>query len=204
MRTNAIKIMVKGWVKVLPFYLFTLLPLLISCSESDGTEEEFVDWRSKNEAYFEQQYALHSGSGIVRKWSLDETSSGVQHTDCILVDVLEEGRGETSPLYTDSVEVHYIGKLLPSTSYAGGYVFDKSYSTYDPEVSVPKTFVVNALISGFSTALQHMHRGDHWRVTVPYQLGYGASGSGSIPGYSTLIFEIRLVDFWSKEKGDRK
>ena len=54
---------------------------------------------------------------------------------------------------------------------------------------------VNGVLEGFATALQHMHRGDHWRVTIPHQLGYGASGTTGIPGYSTLIFEIRLVDF---------
>jgi len=40
-------------------------------------------------------------------------------------------------------------------------------------------------------------------VTVPYQLGYGTSDSGDIPAYSTLIFEIRLEDFWTDKKGDR-
>ena len=40
-----------------------------------------------------------------------------------------------------------------------------------------------------------MHRGDHWTVYIPYQLGYGASASGMVPAYSTLIFDLRLVDF---------
>ena len=60
----------------------------------------------------------------------------------------------------------------------------------------------NSLIDGFATALQQMRRGDRWMVYRPYQLGYGASGSGEIPGYSTLIFDLRLVDFWSPQVGE--
>jgi len=48
-----------------------------------------------------------------------------------------------------------------------------------------------------------MHKGDHWRVTIPYQLAYGETASGVIPAYSTLVFDIWLTDFWTKTKGDR-
>jgi len=48
-----------------------------------------------------------------------------------------------------------------------------------------------------------MHRGEGWIVTIPYQLGYGTTESGVIPAYSTLVFEIFLMDFWNKEEGDR-
>ena len=27
------------------------------------------------------------------------------------------------------------------------------------------------MVKGFSTALMRMHRGDHWRIYIPYQLG---------------------------------
>jgi hypothetical protein len=32
--------------------------------------------------------------------------------------------------------------------------------------------------------------------------GYGTLTSGKIPGGSTLIFDLRLEDFWHKKKGD--
>jgi FKBP-type peptidyl-prolyl cis-trans isomerase len=38
-----------------------------------------------------------------------------------------------------------------------------------------------------------MHVGDHWIVYIPQEVGYGSRGNGSIPGYSTLIFEMELV-----------
>ena len=52
-----------------------------------------------------------------------------------------------------------------------------------------------SLVDGFTTALMSMHRGDHWTVYIPHQLGYGTSASGTVPAYSTLIFDLRLVDF---------
>ena len=193
---------VKGWVKVLPFYLFTLLTLFASCKEEDDTVQEYADWQAKNEAYFEEQYQAHavnsSRSFIIKKVSLPDTLSlsKASHTDCVLVDVLEEGDGGVSPLLTDTVEVHYRGWLIPSPSYPAGYQFDSSYTdVFDPDVAVPSSFAVNGVVEGFATALQHMHRGDYWRVTIPYQLGYGTADYSSLPAYSTLIFNIRLEDF---------
>ena len=44
---------------------------------------------------------------------------------------------------------------------------------------------------------------DNWIVYIPYQLGYGTVVRGSIPAGSTLIFDLRMEDFWTKTKGDR-
>ena len=175
----------------------------ISCSEADDTVEEYADWQAKNEAYFEQQYQSHAAatatSFVLKKLSLPDSLSvsQVSHMDCVLVDVLKAGDGLASPLFTDTVEVHYKGQLIASPTYPQGYEFDSSYSgTFDPAVSVPAELQVSMLVEGFATAVQHMHRGDYWRVTIPYQLGYSTSETGSIPAYSTLIFEIRLEDFY--------
>lgn len=194
----------------LKHYLFVCLSLLgfASCSEEDDTVQEFDNWQSKNESYFEAQYQQHLAASSATCFVLKNYSKGdslqfnqLPHTDCILVDVLPndftaEGDKTEKPIFTDEVAVHYRGYLLPSPSYAAGYQFDTSYSdAFMEDIAEPSVLTVNGVVAGFSTALQHMHRGDHWRVTIPYQLGYGTSDYNSIPGYSTLIFEIRLVDF---------
>ena len=198
-------------------YLFACLSLLAltACSEADDTVEEFADWQNKNEAYFQnayQQARLSNWSNaVIPSYAKGDGSTTVASTDCILVEPmtsdiasLVEGSVTNSPYFTDSVSVHYRGYLIPSTTYKSGYQFDSSYSgTFDPDVAQPSTFSVSGVVEGFSTALQHMHRGDCWRVTMPYQLGYGDTDYNGIPGYSTLIFEIRLIDFWSAKKGDR-
>ena len=112
---NAIKIMVKGWVKVLPFYLLILLPLFMSCSEADDTPEEYANWQAKNEAYFEEQYQKHLAASSSTCFVLKSYTKGdklnvseVAHTDCILVDVLP------SDSHADSIDFNprLVGGLL--------------------------------------------------------------------------------------------
>ena len=41
-----------------------------------------------------------------------------------------------------------------------------------------------------------MHRGEKWLLIVPPEMAYGARGKAPrIPRYSTLVFEMELVDF---------
>ena len=204
----------KGTKMMRMFLIFSFSQCLISltsCSEEDDTVQEYDNWQAKNEAYFEEQYQQHLAASnatcfVLKSYTKGDTVkvSNLPHTQCILVDVLPsdfiaKGDKTTMPLFTDDVSIHYSGNLLPSPTYPSGYQFDSSYyGSFQLDVAEPDVMSVYGVIVGFSTALQHMHRGDHWRVTIPYQLGYGVSDYNSIPGYSTLIFDIRLVDF---EKG---
>src|SRR5436190_18335082 len=59
----------------------------------------------------------------------------------------------------------------------------------------PAVFPVMNVIKGWVEILQLMRKGDHWKVYVPSELAYGATGNGpSIPPYSTLKFEISLEE----------
>ncbi|MDE7125880.1 MAG: FKBP-type peptidyl-prolyl cis-trans isomerase [Muribaculaceae bacterium] len=44
-----------------------------------------------------------------------------------------------------------------------------------------------------------MRVGDTAEVLIPYSMAYGMSGSGSIPPYSNLRFNVRLVDIVNYE-----
>lgn len=192
----------------LPLLLMTPF-LLTSCSEEDNSVEEFVNWQETNQQYWDSLFTVTSSKiangdtswKIIKNWSYvsDSTTSSItDNTQYIIVNVLNERTGSGSPLYTDSVRCHYYGQLLPSTSYPSGYVFDSSYSSldYDASISAPAQFLVSSLTDGFATALQHMHIGDQWEIYVPWTLGYGEKGSGSIPGYSVLRFNIILVSYY--------
>lgn len=181
------------------------LSLFSACSESDGdVTDDFADWQQKNDTYFnkvytEAQNAVKSGSKewkIFTTWSINE--SVAKTTDNIVVKVLKEGTGSGCPLYTDAVYVHYIGHLIPSVSYPKGFLFDKSTQTEALNLATdrPVLFFIDAVSDGFSTALQHMHVGDYWRVYVPYQLGYKGVAQTGIPAYSTLIFDIYLCEYF--------
>lgn len=180
------------------------MPLLFTaCSETNETQEEYPDWKNKNQTFWNRLYIetrRHATAGytswkIFKTYTKQDSISGV-NTDYIIVHVKQAGTGSGSPLGTDSVSIRYTGQLLPSTSYPAGLVFDTtSPSGTTPATSGVAHLAVNGLVDGFATALQHMHIGDKWDVYVPWTLAYGETGSKSIPGFSVLKFEITLLSY---------
>ncbi len=192
------------------FFLMAFVGVIsmTSCSESDGEEGEYDNWEKRNEAYFNSIYtqaetAINSGDNswkIIRTYTKDELTAKAK-TDFIVVHVETEGTGTESPIYSDKVRVHYRGNYMPSASYKDGYQFDSSWTgEYNLKTMKPTDISVSEKGSGFSTALMNMHKGDRWTVYIPYTLGYGtsdyqkSSSSPTIPGYSTLRFDLTLVD----------
>lgn len=212
------------------FWVFILLTGIMTgftaCSENSGEEEEYVNWQSKNAAYFNDIYAKaiadisqngkDSEWDTIRCWSLNDTVARLSPTDYIVVHKEVTGTGSGCPMYTDSVRVYNFGKLLPSTTYPNGNVIEKSwdgiggqkvssdeaenyeadFQKFNAATAVAKDWAVSGLIDGYTTALMHMHIGDRWRVYVPWTLGYGTTASNSIPGYSVLVWDITLLGYY--------
>lgn len=96
--------------------------------------------------------------------------------------ILKEGTGQPAGP-SDFVSVHYRGTLLNQQE------FDSSYKSKHPA-----TFAVNAVIPGWTEALQLMKPGAKWMIYVPPQLAYGEKGVGTlIQPNSALIFEVELI-----------
>lgn len=179
----------------------------VSCSEESSEEDEFANWQQRNDVFFaslEDSLAAAALPGAPAQWfkfksfSKDQTPGSGTNTEYVYAKVVENGASADMPMFTDSVRVCYQGRLIPSTTYPEGYVFDGTvFGKYNPSLNGTATFLPSSsnLIEGFATALIHMHRGDTWRVFIPYQLGYGSTKQNSIPPYSTLIFDITLIDF---------
>ena len=108
-------------------------------------------------------------------------------------EILEEGDASgPSPGPTDFVTVNYRGTRID------GSEFDSSYAR-----NQAATFAVNAVIPGWTEALQLMKRKSKWRIVIPSELAYGTNGAGSlIPPNSTLIFEIELLDIVTEDSND--
>jgi len=173
--------------------------LFTSCSEDDATEDEYADWQLRNEVFFASLSDSLSANPAQWQRILNYSLSGDADHDAasyIYVKKLEQGTGTESPCYTDSVRLSYQGRLIPTTTYPEGHIFDSTlYGSYSLATTATAKQVVSGVVDGFATAVQHMHCGDRWRVYIPYQLGYGKTEQNSIPAYSTLIFDITLVDF---------
>ena len=176
----------------LPLFLFTFLPLL-SCSESeDEITNEYANWQTRNEAYIAD---IAKKCQRVKVFTKDQQAEGPV-SDYVYYEVLEQGEGGESPYYSDTVRISYRGRLIPTTSYPEGFVFDQTYTgQFSWQTTGVSTSLTNGFVDGFTTILQHMHRGDRWRVYIPYQLGYNTTKKDNIPVYSTLIFDIALIDF---------
>ena len=176
----------------------------ISCGDDDDDNKEFQNWQKVNADYYDKLYAetqqrIAAGDKtwkIIRNYTFEElVATKPEHH--IIVHVLNESTGTGCPLFTDSVRVHYRGRLLPSTSYPDGMVFDESWlGDYDLATMYPAKLPVSNIIDGFSTALQHMHIGDRWEVYIPQQLGYGSKDDSAVPAYSTLRFDITLMAYY--------
>lgn len=107
------------------------------------------------------------------------TESGLQY------EIIEAGDASSDkPAHQSRVRVHYHGTFID------GRTFDSSYDR-----GQPAEFPVGGVISGWTEALQLMNVGAKWKLYIPYNLAYGAQGSpGGIPPYSTLVFDVELLD----------
>ncbi|MCR5312061.1 MAG: FKBP-type peptidyl-prolyl cis-trans isomerase [Bacteroidaceae bacterium] len=179
---------------------------LVACSETEE-ESEYVNWQARNQHYIDSIASVCEANedGCWEKmlaFNLNDSVESVSPNNNHFIYIHKEaaGKGTYSPIYNDSIRVHYLGRLIPSTSYPQGYIFGKSYSTYvlNENTDVPTLMAVSQNIVGFATATLNMVEGDQWKVYIPYYLGYGETDNSttSIPGYSTLIFDIKLAKIY--------
>ncbi len=105
------------------------------------------------------------------------TASGLQYQ------VVNAGSG-AKPAPTDTVKVHYVGTLLDGTK------FDSSVDRGEPA-----QFALNAVIPGWTEALQLMPVGAKYTLWIPSELAYGDRGTpGPIGPNATLRFEVELIE----------
>ena len=187
--------------------LFSASLAVTSCNDTEGVVDPYFNWQERNELYIDSiaQVARANLGNEVGQWKTVHTYKfnpslndlNPDPTDYVYCRVIEKGTGTVKPIYTDSVTTHYRGKLIQL--YDGSkVVFDQSFQgELNDEIAVPIGFGVGSVIEGWTSVLQQMVVGDRWEVHIPWRLGYGAMGSSSIPGYSTLIFDMKLVEVYT-------
>lgn len=100
----------------------------------------------------------------------------------LVINDIEVGEGGAVEA-DDTITVHYTGWLAST-----GQPFESSRG------QEPPTFSLGELIPGWQQGLIGMRVGGIRELGIPAELAYGASGSGSVPPNSDLIFEIELLD----------
>ena len=159
-------------------FLFSVVLLFVSC------DERFMSWKEYNEDWIvEQKDKLGVDTNVV---DVEVLPSG------ILIEKYHTGYGaipkpSVDPIMgvSSAVKVKYTGWLVDGTRF---------------DYSEGASFYLSDVVSGWQEVLSKMPQGSHWKIYIPYDKAYGETGfkgsygNFSIPPYSTLIFEIRLID----------
>ncbi len=136
--------------------------------QNEANKELFKDYIAENEAFLVKNK---------ERPEVKVTDSGLQY------EVIKMGTGP-KPTPGSTVRVHYIGTLIDGTE------FDSSYKRGEPA-----EFPLSGVIQGWTEALQLMPAGSKFKLYLPENLAYGASGAGStIKPFSTLVFDVELLE----------
>ncbi len=154
-----------------------------ACGGSGGVMQE-IENAEREEAQAAQVSAQDSAAFLDRV----RAQPGVEaRPSGLLLEVRSRGADQSlpRPSANATVLVHYEGKL------ANGSVFDSSFARNEPV-----DFPLNAVVNGFSEAIQQMRPGDEVIATFPHELGYGVEGRPPvIPPAAALQFRIVLLAF---------
>lgn len=169
-----------------------LLAMTFSGCGDDSTWQQYEEWRQANDEFYYAQVDLKDADGTPFYKQLSPAwypGSGV------LIHYFNDRaktEGNLSPMVNSTVDVKYIGRLYNDVA------FDSSFTQTANGDSIFRT-QPSSTIEGWQIALTDMRVGDSCRVVIPYPQGYQAQSTGSIPPYSTLVFDIKLVDIYSYE-----
>ena len=199
-----------------------------ACSETDEEEDvQYSNWEARNTTYFQSilekaksaiaeakaahgdDWADYCDWRVYRTYAQDTTQTG-EAADSIAVYISQRGTGSGYPLYTDSVRINYLVRLMPNelstdeeartkgriVGYTG--VNRDSSFVFSTDFCTPVTLATSNNLEGVTTALMRMRIGDLWRVYIPQQLGNGSTATTNIPAYSTLIYAIQLKAYYRR------
>lgn len=120
----------------------------------------------------------YAGTLDVELSEMERRSTGLYIQDVVEGDGVRADSG-------DIVTVHYTGWLPQGTK------FDSSRDREQPfEVAIG----YGRVIQGWDQGIVGMRVGGQRRLVIPPALAYGEQGTGPIPGSSTLVFDVELLD----------
>lgn len=165
------------------------------CNEDDNNGANTINlrqWRDINNQWLAEMQSRKGDDGqpyyktIIPRWDAGSF---------VLVHYFNERSNNPDllkPLYTSTIDVRYRLELYNGTPVDSS----TNVTTWGPGIYRAQ---LSSLIPGWAAAVCDMNVGDTAEVIVPYQMGYGTSSTGSIPGYSNLKLGIRLVDIAAYE-----
>ena len=191
------------------YFLPLLLLILVFTTSCEETKEvgKYDNWRERNEAFIDSLQhvydtkADHGGLEFIHLISAPNDVIYFKRKKPVALPGEEPIiKKDVKPLFTDVVSLFYkgsfiIGSVDEQNNYIGE-VFDGNFTGANPDMEVTKAsqMKVRELITGFTEILQRMDVGERYEIYIPWQYGYGSSDNKSILAYSTLIFDVQLLD----------
>lgn len=126
------------------------------------------------------QKNIADGKAFIEKNSHE--NKNIKSTESGLHYEIHTAGSDVKPTATDQVKVHYEGKLINDK------VFDSSIARGEPI-----TFGLNQVIKGWTEGLQLIGEGGKVTLYIPSDIAYGNTDQSSIPGGSTLVFDVELI-----------
>lgn len=153
--------------------------------QAEKKKAEQAKFAEKVEKEEEQVKTLLAALEEKHKAKVISATNGLRHV------ITKVGKGD-APEKGDTLTVNLVFKLVD------GKVIDDTRKNEQP-MKIPVG--VQMQLKGLEQGLQGMKNGEHRTVVIPHELGFGAAGAGEeIPPYSTLIFELEIVDVQSDKK----
>ncbi|MDR1120121.1 MAG: FKBP-type peptidyl-prolyl cis-trans isomerase [Dysgonamonadaceae bacterium] len=172
-----------------PLWLICCMAVLAACGSND--DETDYAWKQANENAFN---ALADSVATDADFIKVSIPGGPGAVYCKKQNKADDVIGTDTAKYTDIVTVTYKGWLINGTVFEDATYIPMTFKIDGSAYTLPSgaTGTGISVISGWKIALQNMREGERLRVWIPWDLAYGTSANGSIPAYSTLIFDIFL------------
>lgn len=151
---------------------FYLILVIVVATVFSSCKKDYVDWEKLRKAELSDRAKYIADHNITTK----PKASGLYYIETKAGTGLGPGDGKT-------VTVKYTGKLLNGTKFDSNDSFEFVYN-------------VDNVIKGWTEGLSYMKKGGKATLIIPNDLAYGAYGyeAGGIPKYSTLVFDIELIN----------
>jgi len=131
------------------------------------------------------------GMTLLPQAAFSQTKQGTTGATELVKSEVIIGTGEEATV-GKMAEVHYTGWLFdPAGPLNKGKKFDSSRDR-----NSPFSFLLGAgrVIKGWDKGVVGMKVGETRELMIPASLGYGDNDFGPIPGGSTLVFEVELLE----------
>ncbi|HNQ69179.1 MAG TPA: FKBP-type peptidyl-prolyl cis-trans isomerase [Bacteroidales bacterium] len=129
-------------------------------------------------------FYINQENSLIDRYLLSFDYQCVTKESGLRIMTIKKGSGKKA-LKGNAVTIHY------TAGFIDGSVFDSTI-----ERNQPFRFVLGKeeVIEGLDEGVSNMNIGDHCIFIIPFRLAYGDEKSGIIPPYSTLVFEVELID----------